>query len=145
MATHSSIFAWKTPWTEEPDGLQFMGSQKVRTECTCAHMCTHTCVWTHTHTHTHTHCFSVRKADGGPVIIPLVLLQYRGAPMNGRVYQRSSWVRAIFVFTVTILFLFFFNSSTHSVNEGSNCPLPPPRKKEKTVSMTDCFCTQILS
>ena len=29
MATHSSILAWRIPWTEEPDGLQFMGSQKV--------------------------------------------------------------------------------------------------------------------
>ena len=29
MATHSSILAWKIPWTEEPDGLQSMGSQKV--------------------------------------------------------------------------------------------------------------------
>ena len=28
MATHSSILAWRIPWTEEPDGLQFMGSQK---------------------------------------------------------------------------------------------------------------------
>ena len=27
MATHSSILAWKTPWTEKPGGLQFMGSQ----------------------------------------------------------------------------------------------------------------------
>ena len=25
---HSSILAWKIPWTEEPGGLQFMGSQK---------------------------------------------------------------------------------------------------------------------
>ena len=30
MATHSSILAWRTPWTEEPVGLQFMGSQRVR-------------------------------------------------------------------------------------------------------------------
>ena len=30
MATHSSIIAWKTPWTEEPGGLQFIGSQRVR-------------------------------------------------------------------------------------------------------------------
>ena len=29
MATHSSILAWKVPWTEEPDGLQTMGSQRV--------------------------------------------------------------------------------------------------------------------
>ena len=25
MATHSSILAWKIPWTEEPGGLQFIG------------------------------------------------------------------------------------------------------------------------
>ena len=30
MATHSSILAWKIPWTEEPGWLQFMGSQRVR-------------------------------------------------------------------------------------------------------------------
>ena len=29
MATHSSILAWETPWTEEPGGLQSMGSQRV--------------------------------------------------------------------------------------------------------------------
>ena len=29
MATHSSILAWKIPWTEEPDGLQFTGPQRV--------------------------------------------------------------------------------------------------------------------
>ena len=27
---HSTIFAWRIPWTEEPSGLQFMGSQRVR-------------------------------------------------------------------------------------------------------------------
>ena len=30
MATHSSILAWRIPWTEEPGGLQSMGSQGVR-------------------------------------------------------------------------------------------------------------------
>ena len=30
MATHSSIPAWKIPWTEEPGGLQSMGLQRVR-------------------------------------------------------------------------------------------------------------------
>ena len=28
MATHSSILVWEIPWTEEPGGLQSMGSQK---------------------------------------------------------------------------------------------------------------------
>ena len=31
MATHSSILAWKIPWTEEPDRLQSMGLQKLDT------------------------------------------------------------------------------------------------------------------
>ena len=30
MATHSSILAWRSPWTEEPGGLQSTGSQRVR-------------------------------------------------------------------------------------------------------------------
>ena len=30
MATHPSILAWKIPWTEEPDGLQSIGPQRVR-------------------------------------------------------------------------------------------------------------------
>ena len=48
MATHSSIVAWKIPWTEEePGGLQSMGSQRVRHN------------WVHTHTHTHTHTISI--------------------------------------------------------------------------------------
>ena len=29
MATHSSALAWKIPWTEEPGGLQSMGSRRV--------------------------------------------------------------------------------------------------------------------
>ena len=32
MATHSSILAWRIPWTEEPDRLQSMGLQRVRHE-----------------------------------------------------------------------------------------------------------------
>ena len=31
MATHSSVLAWKIPWTEEPGRLQSMGSQKSQT------------------------------------------------------------------------------------------------------------------
>ena len=30
MTTHSNILAWRIPWTEEPGGLQPMGSQRVR-------------------------------------------------------------------------------------------------------------------
>ena len=30
MATHFSILTWRIPWTEKPDGLQSMGSQRIR-------------------------------------------------------------------------------------------------------------------
>ena len=33
MATHSSVLAWRVPWTEEPGGLQSMGLQRVRHAC----------------------------------------------------------------------------------------------------------------
>ena len=35
MATHSSVLAWRIPWTEEPGGLQSMGSQRVRNDRVC--------------------------------------------------------------------------------------------------------------
>ena len=38
MATHSSILAWEIPWTEEPGGLQPMGSQRVRCDLHFQHM-----------------------------------------------------------------------------------------------------------
>ena len=46
MATHSSILAWRIPWTEEPGGLLSIGPQRVRHDWSD---------YTHTHTHTHTH------------------------------------------------------------------------------------------
>ena len=50
MATHSSILAWRIPWTEEPGDLQAMRSQRVRHD------------WaTHTHTHTHWMTMEVRE------------------------------------------------------------------------------------
>ena len=50
MATHSSILAWRIPWTEEPGGLQSMGSHRVRHDWsdlaymhTPTHACTQAC------------------------------------------------------------------------------------------------------
>ena len=50
MATHSSILVWKTPWTEEPDRLQSMGSQRVEHDSA--------------HTRAHTYISSGRLDDG---------------------------------------------------------------------------------
>ena len=46
MATHSSILAWRIPWTEEPGGLQSMGSQK---ESDMTQQLNNTYTYTHTH------------------------------------------------------------------------------------------------
>ena len=37
MAPHSSILAWEIPWTEEPGGLQSMGSVRVRHDSVTEH------------------------------------------------------------------------------------------------------------
>ena len=38
MATHSSILAWKIPWTEEPGRLQSLGLQRVSHDWACTHV-----------------------------------------------------------------------------------------------------------
>ena len=45
MATHSSILAWKIPWTEKPGGLQSLGSQRVRHNSACAQEGRHEHLW----------------------------------------------------------------------------------------------------
>ena len=39
MATHSSILAWRIPWTEKPGRLQSMGLQRVRHDAFCIPRC----------------------------------------------------------------------------------------------------------
>ena len=41
MATHSSILAWRIPWTEEPGGIQSMGSPRVRRDWATQHSTQH--------------------------------------------------------------------------------------------------------
>ena len=48
MATHSSILTWRTAWTQEPGGLQSMGSQKVRhNRVTNTHRHINACIYLH--------------------------------------------------------------------------------------------------
>ena len=57
MAPHSSTLAWKTPWTEEPGGLQSMGPRRVGHDCA-----------TSLSLFTFTHCR--RKWQPTPVLLP---------------------------------------------------------------------------
>ena len=61
MATHSSILAWRVPWTEEPGRLQSIGSQRV------GHGWSY---WpqVHAHTHTHTHTYNIYISDYFPLL-----------------------------------------------------------------------------
>ena len=68
MATHSSILAWRIPWTEKPGGLQSMGLQKSGTGPVSA------CVCMHTHTHTHTR--TLESSDLAALPAPPQLLQH---------------------------------------------------------------------
>ena len=74
MKIHSSIFAWRTPWTEEPGGLQCMGPQESDiTE-------------QHTQTHTHTHNLGLpRWPSGKRVCLPMQLawVQSLGRSLGG--------------------------------------------------------------
>ena len=56
MATHSSILAWKIPWTESLTGYSACPTKELdTTEQRSAWV--HACMHTHTHTHTHTHIY----------------------------------------------------------------------------------------
>ena len=83
MATHSSILAWKIPWTEKLGGLQSMGLQSVgqgwvtnhihilySVECACIYrLCMYPYIkqniyiymYIYTHTHTHTSVYSIQE------------------------------------------------------------------------------------
>ena len=71
MATHSSILAWRIPWTEEPGGLRSVGLQRVGHDWRdLARM--------HKHTHTYTHS-----------AIPLVLMFLLASPVFPLVLVKS--------------------------------------------------------
>ena len=44
MPTHSRILAWKIPWTEERDGIQFMDLQRAGHDLVTEHTHTHKCL-----------------------------------------------------------------------------------------------------
>ena len=85
MATHSSILAWEISWTEEPGGLQSMGSQRV------GH---------HWASNTHIHIPTAQEGNepwqGGEVVTPSPLALCRNPRQKAGVWQELtvSWSRA---------------------------------------------------
>ena len=72
MATHSSIPAWRIPWTEEPGGLQFKGLQRVRQSWATEHI-----VWGGGNRRRRPRC-AEHKGPGGPMDVGVEL--FSGAP-----------------------------------------------------------------
>ena len=79
MATRSSILAWKIPWTEEPGGLQSMGSQKVRH------------IWGTEQAGTLTSL----SGDSDPPGVPYVVVQYSPKSFLG-VHCHAEWSKGKF-------------------------------------------------
>ena len=75
LATHSSVLAWKIPRTEEPGGLQSMGSQKLdKTEqLTLSLLHIHTRICTYVYIYTHTHRYLVHYNFLGNIVGPCCL------------------------------------------------------------------------
>ena len=99
MAIHSSIIAWRTPWIEEPGGLQSMGLQRVGhgwSDLAC------------THTHTHTHSLSLSSnVYAFPVLsfhiyIKLVILPE--LPLEVNTLHRSCYICQSDIFCTKLCF-----------------------------------------
>ena len=92
MATHSSILAWRTPWTEDPCWLQSMGSQRVGHD------------WvTNTHTHTHTYFyFLLQRMLQMLLAFKLVLIwgnlgSWKPENLQGLFLTAGSWEKGLFL------------------------------------------------
>ena len=85
MATHSSILAWKIPWTEEPGRLQSMGSLRVRHDWT-------TSLWLFTLTF-HFHALEKEMATHSSVLAWRILGTGKpgGLPSMGLHRVRHDW------------------------------------------------------
>ena len=102
MATHSSILAWRTPGTEEPDGLQSMGLQRVRHN------------WADKQTHWQ--------------ISELVGRIWKKKYSGNRLYYHLLWIGKCFILPYFFQLIKLFLATPHSMqnfpDQGSNpCPL----------------------
>ena len=82
MATHSSILAWRIPWTEKPSGLVHKVT-KSRTQLKLFNAGAHARARAHTHTHTHTHTDPSAQCESSLAVSAVYLL-----PVN---LMQNSW------------------------------------------------------
>ena len=90
MATHSSILAWRIPWTEEPGRIHSRGSQRVEHSCGTN---------THTHTHTHTVCKDWTVFPLYQPYTPRALLHLLSSPVG--CFNEASLAFALCIFSLS--------------------------------------------
>ena len=132
MAPHSSTLAWKIPWTEEPGGLQSMGSRRVRHDWSdlaaaavaCSYITLYKTIFIHLYL-----CISIR--------ITLTVNRYGNIktgwpnrtsnPVTVKVWHGKGFF-FFFKLTKSLIFLsFFFFLTQHLGQPGNNHhSLPPP-------------------
>ena len=89
LATHSSILAWRIPWTEGPDGLQFLGSQRVRHDWVTSNF-----TFFHAYIHTHTYRYTYFCLSNIVIFLSLWKLSF---PI---IYSLGWCYKCIFIFCV---------------------------------------------
>ena len=117
MATHSSILAWRIPWTEEPGGLQSKVSRVGHDWSDFVH------VHTHTHTHARTNiCFQIFKTIFQSLKSDfLVEIQILCLPFTLRKLRTFKWLAQSHTAAVSQVFL--RNTCRF---EGESVSTPPP-------------------
>jgi len=108
MATHSSILAWRIPWTEEPGGLQSMGPQRVKQG------------WT-TNTFTFSPNWDVQE------LLNLLQTTHRTLRTGSTMFR--------FLCLMVPPWLFFFLLWWFQVDEGLPTRRPPPRYPDRKVPL----------
>ena len=134
MATHSSVLAWETPWTEEPGGLQSTGCQSTPQPSTTERLSTHTLL----------SLVGPEKQAGSPserrlaVAGPAVILQADCCPGLGRsctwctfwsylpVFSGSPWGQWLFVFLIWKVFIKLTVGPSSVFSERYNFGRIPP-------------------
>ena len=130
MATHSSILAWRIPWTEEPGWLQFMGSQRVGHDWATNNILTFKSAlkfeFLLNYFHSTLILFSISTLSPSMVLSPIDLFVYTLCGRKGEV-----WLISLTFQIVTSGDRFSFLSSW--VNHGSSVKLSP-----YMISVLDC-------
>ena len=116
MATHCCILTWKIPWTEESDGLQSMGSKRVRHNWT--HMCT--CACTHAHTHVHSQMRKLKPRGNLPKVTGWVGGGRFDSRQSGSIVYVLNWLSN--VLRTKGLFFFFLNVDHCCCSVTQSCP-----------------------